>query len=113
MKLDKLASEIGAKTLAGGDREVKRVFAGDRVSDILAHAAPEMLVVTNLTGVQLVRVAGIMDVAGLCLLNGAEPEAPLVQSAAAQGTGVLVSPAGMFETCGRIHRLLGEEACSR
>jgi hypothetical protein len=38
MRVDELAAEIGAELVAGGDSqaaEVQRVYAGDRISDVL------------------------------------------------------------------------------
>jgi len=46
-------------------------------------------------------------VPAICLLSGALPPSELVEAAERQGTALLVSPVGMFETCGRLYPCLG------
>lgn len=109
MKLNELAEKIGAKVLNHGECasiEIDRVYAGDKMSDLLNEASDTTLLVTNLTNPQLVRIAEIMDVPGICLLNGITPEPELVNAAIKQGTTIIVSPYGMFETCKRLYQWL-------
>ena len=109
MKLSELASRIGAEILTQGlcgDAEIGRVYAGDRVSDLLNEASSETLLVTSLSGRQIVRIAELMDVPAICLVKGTRPDADMIAAAAQKGTAVLVSPDGMFETCGRLYDCL-------
>jgi len=109
MTLGEIADRIGATVAAAGastGREVTKAFAGDRISDLLSHAGGETLLVTNLNGPQLLRMAEIMDVPGLCLVGGVAPERDVVEAAEANGVVLLVSPHGMYETCGRIYLAL-------
>ena len=75
------------------------------MGDLIAGAASNTLLVTSLNNNQLIRVAELMDVPGICLVGGAEPSSELLSRAAASGTAILVSPHGLVET---IHLL---EAC--
>lgn len=109
MKLNELAEEIGAKVLnntKGSSVEIDRIYAGDRMSDLLNEASDTTLLVTNLINPQLVRMAEIMDVPGICLLNGITPESVLVKAATKHGTTIIVSPDSMFETCKRLSQCL-------
>jgi len=107
MKLGELAERIGATVEAGRHEpsgvEVERVYAGDVISDLLREASERMLLVTNLASPQLLRVAELMDVPGICFVNGRLPAPAVVAAAAEHGIVLLVSPAGMFETCGRLY----------
>ena len=90
--------------------EVAKIYAGDRVSDLLNEASDKTLLVSNLASVQMLRVAELMDVPGICFVNGVEPEADVVELAHENGTLLMVSPAGVFETCGLIYQhLVGRE----
>lgn len=112
MTLGELAAELGATVVtpeADLSRWVERVFAGDRMSDVLNHASSTTLVVTNLATPQLVRAAALMDACGVCLLNGVSPGDAVVETAAAGGIALIVSLFDMFETCGRLYQCL----CSR
>ncbi len=109
MRLSELAKAIGARVLTpegDGARAVERVYAGDRMSDLLNHAGATTLVVTNLATAQLIRAAALMDASAVCLLNGVVPGPELVGAAASSGTVLLVSPFDLFETCGRLYECL-------
>jgi hypothetical protein len=111
MRLDDLAGRIEARILtdtAAAARPIEHVYAGDRISDLLSHASDTTLLVSNLSGAQLLRLAELMDVPAICLVGGLQPDAEFVSAAESHGTVVMASPAGMFETCGRIYQCLLE-----
>ena len=112
MRLDAIAERIGA-TLVAGDggsiADICRVCATNRMSDLLDQIDDHTLLVTGLPHAALVRPVELMDVPGICLLNGAVPEAGLAAAAAAHGAVLMVSPGDMSVTCQRLHELLGGE----
>ena len=113
MKLEELAQKIGARILttgAGNGTEVTRIYAGDRVSDLLNEASDKTLLVTNLANLQMVRVAELMEVPGICFVDGVDPGPEIIDLATENGTLLMVSPVGVFETCGLIYQLLAPEA---
>jgi redox-sensing transcriptional repressor len=109
MKLQELALRIGARVVTsgpGGDKEISKIYAGDRVSDLLNEASAKTLLVTNLVNIQMVRVAELMEVPGICFVDGGDPGREIVELAETHGTLLMVSPVGVFETCGLIYQLL-------
>lgn len=107
MKLEVLVSEIAAKVVTSPPAaDITHVYAGDRISDLLNHAGSGTLLVTNIAGTQLLRLAELMDVPAICLLNDVIPDDELVRAAAQHGTALVVAPGGMFETCGRLYEAL-------
>lgn len=109
MKLETLATQIGAAVLTpgrGASVALDQVYAGDRVSDLLNEAKDSVLLVSNLSGGHLARVAELMEVPGICLVAGRSPDEAMLASAREHGTLLMVSPVGLFETCGRIHACL-------
>jgi len=115
MKLEELATNIGARVVTPGKpggTSVAKVYAGDRVSDLLNEASDKTLLVSNLASVQMLRVAELMDVPGICFVNGAEPDTEMVQLARDNDTLLMVSPQGVFETCGLIYQALDGERSS-
>jgi redox-sensing transcriptional repressor len=114
MKLEDLAAGIGANIVTPGKpggTTVAKVYAGDRVSDLLNEASDKTLLVSNLASVQMLRVAELMDVPGICFVNGVEPDGEMIQLARDNDTLLMVSPQGVFETCGLIYQALdGERA---
>jgi redox-sensing transcriptional repressor len=112
MKLEDLAQNIGARVVTPGrpgGTEIAKIYAGDRVSDLLNAASAQTLLVSNLASVQMLRVAELMDVPGICFVNDVEPGADVVELARQNGTLLLVSPSGVFETCGLIYQFLSGE----
>jgi redox-sensing transcriptional repressor len=115
MKLEDLATNIGARVVTQGrpgGTTVAKVYAGDRVSDLLNEASEKTLLVSNLASVQMLRVAELMDVPGICFVNGVEPDAEMIQLARDNDTLLMVSPQGVFETCGLIYAALDGERSS-
>lgn len=112
MKLKDLAQKIGARVLTPGvgeEAEVTRIYAGDRVSDLLNEASDKTLLITNLANLQMVRVAELMEVPGICFVDGVDPGSEIIGLAVANGTFLMVSPVGVFETCGLIYQYLAAE----
>jgi len=112
MKLDCLAERTGARIVVASRKvtvSLEQVYAGDRVSDLLNAAGDHVLLVTNLASEHLVRVAELMDIPAICLVGGQLPSEAMVRAAREHGTALLVSPVGLFETCGRIYVTLSDE----
>jgi len=105
MNVKELAHHIEARLLLGngsGDSEVKRIHAADTMSDLIGHAAADTLLVTSLNNNQLIRVAELMDVPGICLVGGADPDPELLSCAKAAGTAILLTTHSLEETCRRL-----------
>jgi hypothetical protein len=86
--------------------DVADAYAGDEISKILAASTARTLIVTNLAGPQVLRAAELMDAPAVCFAGGCVPDEEAVRSARKNGTALLVSPCGLFETCGRVRREL-------
>jgi hypothetical protein len=115
MRLAQLAQRIGAQVIVPGrpaSVDIEQVYAGDRISDLLNAAGDHTLLISNLAGAHLLRVAELMDIPGLCLVNQQLPDEAMQRTAAEHGTLLMVAAGGLFETCGRIHQILSEEARS-
>lgn len=109
MRLDLLAAALGARLLTGAaarEKCIRRVYAGDRMSDLLGAVTDETLLVTHVANWGLVNLIELMDVPAVCLVNGSEPDADVLSAARKAGAAILVSPHGMYETCGRLHRAM-------
>ena len=104
--LKALAGKIGAAILSHPDKagaiEIHRVFAGNRMSELLLFATDGTLLVSNLANKHLVRVATLLEAPGICLCEGVKPDEALIRAATESGKVLLVSPADMAETCRRL-----------
>lgn len=116
MKLREIANQINSQVILDGSldrQEVIRVYAGDRISDLLNQSSSSTLIVTNAISAQLLRVADLMDLPAICLLNGSRPEPELLQLAKQNGIWLISSPYSMYETCGRLYACLPQLGGSR
>ncbi len=112
LSLEQLAERVGARIVVPGARgstNVTKIYAGDRVSDLLHEASQKTLLVTKLANVQMVRVAELIDVPGICFVDDADPSQEIIELAQDNGTLLMVSPLGIFETCGLIFHHLSEQ----
>ncbi len=113
MKIAEIARAIEARLVVAcdrGDPEIVRVFGGTAMSDLMANAASDTLLFTSLNNTQLIRVADLMDVPGLCLVEGNEPAEDLVAHARASGTALLVSRASLQGACDAAQAALQRQA---
>ncbi len=112
MRASDLAPRAGLRVVTLGRNpnvSADQVYAGDRISDLLNAAGECILLVTNLASAQLMRMAELLDVPAICLVNEQTPDDNMLRTAQEHATAILVSSAGLFETCGRLHRCLNEE----
>ena len=112
MKLEQLAQEIGAHIEippSPNRNDINVVYAGDRMSDLLAAATDHTLLVTHIANRGLLSLIELMDIPAVCLVNGATPEETVLDAAREVSTGILVSPWDLYETCGRLYAALNTE----
>ncbi|MCX5757549.1 MAG: hypothetical protein NTU83_03395 [Candidatus Hydrogenedentes bacterium] len=112
MTIDALAKKVGARILVRGrarSTEIDGIYASDRMSDLLSRVSDSTLLITPLLTSSVVRMVELMDVPGICLLNDAEPGAPLLEAAREYRATLLVSPYNEDETCRRFREALGLE----
>ncbi len=93
----------------GEDKEIQKVFAGDRMSDLIHNADEYTLIITHLNQISLVQLFEIFDVPAICLISDTEPVQELVQSAEGKKTYLFVSPFEMYKTCGIVYKMLEQE----
>ena len=108
MTIEELANQTGMD-LFPAERElssVSLVHGGSTMSGLIAGATPDTLLVTALCNNQLVRVAELMDVPGLCFASPARPDAGLRELARQRGVAILVSAWDLEETTCRLQRCL-------
>jgi serine kinase of HPr protein (carbohydrate metabolism regulator) len=98
----KLAVATGESLL---DRSVTGGYAGDLLSDVLAHARRGDVWVTLQTHANTVAVAGAKELTGIILVQGRKPEAETLRKAEEEEIPILVSPHSTFEVVCRLGEL--------
>ncbi len=93
------------------DRLVLSVCGADLMSDVLAFTKAKTLLLTGLTSIQVVRTAGVVDLAGIVFVRGKRPSPEVVELAKAEDVPLLVTDYPLYETCGKLY-CLGLRGCS-
>lgn len=109
MQLKALVESLGLKVKScpdGLEREVAGGYVGDLLSDVIANSRQNDIWITRQVHQNIVAVASLKDIAGIILIQGAEPAADTVEKAEREGIPVMVSELGAFEIAGKVHRLL-------
>lgn len=106
MTINEIARILDAKIFCGEDlleKEVHRGFGCDLMSDVLAYAENEAVLITGLINPQVVRTAEMMDILCLIFVRGKEPTEIMVKLAEERSIVLMTTPKGMFTSCGILH----------
>ena len=90
---------------AGLGRPVGGGYAGDLLSDVMAHGRKDDLWLTIQVHPNIVAVAVLKELAAIVLANGREPAAETVERAEKEGVPILGSAAPVYELAGRLFGL--------
>lgn len=85
------------------DTEVEVGCAADMISDILAFAKPCSILLTGMVTPQVIKVAKILDLAGVIIVRGKEPLPETIERAKEERIPLLGTKLFLFNACGRLY----------
>jgi predicted transcriptional regulator len=97
---------LEAEVFVGHDqlgKEIKTAFGADLMSDVLAFAKADSLLLTGLTNPQIVRTADVLDIAAIVIVRGKDPLPETIQLAEELRIPILGTKYILFETAGRLY----------
>jgi len=106
MTLRDIKDLLQCEVLTEGDNlqvDVTQVVASDGMSEILAFAKSNELMITGLTNIQSIRTADIAGVSAVIYCRGKLPEQKVIEFAGQKRIPVLATKMGMFDICGALH----------
>lgn len=106
MKLREVKEILEADVIVGTeklDMEVKTAFGADLMSDVMAFAQANSLLLTGLTNAQVVKTAATRHIAAIILVRGKEPSPEAVDLAKELQIPILSTQYILFETAGRLY----------
>ena len=106
MRLEEVARLVGAKVYTGEellDVDIDSAFASDMMSDVLAYAEDQALLLTGLNNPQAVRTALMLDMSCILFVRGKEPAEEVVSLAKLSHIAVLATALTMYEASGRLY----------
>ncbi len=108
MTVSDIVKSFGLKIKTGKNRlneEVTGGYAGDLLSDVIAHSRKGSIWVTIQTHPNIVAVASMKELAGIILAGGREPDADTLKKAEEEEIPILVSPLFTYEVVGKLYQM--------
>jgi len=87
------------------DSDIRFGHSSDLLSDVLANAPSEGILVTIQGHLNTIAVAVHAEVHAVILSSGREPEAQVIERATQEGIVLFVSDASTFDTVGQLYEL--------
>lgn len=106
MKIATIKELLNAEVVCGNehlDREMNSAFGSDMMSDVLAYANNQAVLITGLVNPQVIRTAEMLDMICIVFVRGKTPTAEVVNLAKESGMILLRSEKKMYEACGRLY----------
>ncbi|MDD4089049.1 MAG: DRTGG domain-containing protein [Tissierellia bacterium] len=103
MIIEEIADIVKADVLTNyheGNTELKYGFASDLMSDVLAYACSEALLITGLNNPQVIRTAEMLDINAVLFVRGKRPCDEVIELAKENSITILATEYTMFNTCG-------------
>jgi len=107
MTLREIRDLLNAEVLYGEqllDREVNTGFACDLISDMLAFASSDTLLITTLTNPHVVHTAEVMDAVGVIFAGGKKPDPSVIEQVNGSGIPLLSTEFMIFKCCGLLYQ---------
>ncbi len=106
MNLAELIERFDLKVFSQGlelTRTIGGGYAGDLLSDVIAHGQKDQLWITIQVHPNIIAVAALKELAAIVLVNGREPAAETVARAEKEHVPILGTPLRAFEFAGRLY----------
>jgi predicted transcriptional regulator len=106
MTVEQIRNTLRAQVLCGEDALATEVFAAcgsDMMSDVLAFAKEQAVLLTGLINPQVVRTAEMMDMKCVVFVRGKRPGEDVLALARERGIIVLCTKFEMFSACGLLY----------
>ena len=109
MDLKEIVTILNLTVFCGYDRldtVVRGGYAGDLLSDVMANSTEGDLWITRQVHQNIVAVASLKDLAGIILVQGAEPAEDTLEKALKENIPIMGTKLYGFEIAGRIYTMI-------
>lgn len=106
MTIRKIKELLSADILFGEselDTDASCVFSSDMMSDVLAYAEDQAVLITGLCNPQVVRTAEMLDIVCIIFIQGKHPDEHTLDMAREKHIVILGTAHQMFTTCGILY----------
>ncbi len=108
MIVNELAEYIDAKVILGdGEHKVKNAFASDLMSDVLTMDEEDLVLITGLCTLQVIRTAEMSDIETVIFSRGKTITNDIIELAKEHDITLISSKYSTFKLCGLLYNKLG------
>ncbi|NLK46994.1 MAG: hypothetical protein GX297_10150 [Treponema sp.] len=107
MTINQVAETLEAEIVCNSNLaeiEVSCACGSDLMSDVMAFVKDQVLLLTGLINVQVIRTANLMDIEAICFVRGKKPTAEMIEMAEQLGVILLSTKHSMFLACGKLYK---------
>lgn len=97
------ALEAEAVTSSRDDIEITSACGADLMSDVMAFVKDQVLLLTGLINVQVIRTAILMDIQAICFVRGKTPNQEMIDMAKENNIVLLKTKLPLFLACGKLY----------
>lgn len=107
MSLTEIAQKLNltARNEPNSGTDVVAGYASDLLSDVLANAKQGTLWVTNQKHQNVIGVAVMLDLAGVVIGGGVEPDENTVDKAREENVALYTTPENLFDLVGKLYEM--------
>lgn len=106
MRLLDIAKVINAQVLTGQenlDFEVTSACGSDLMSDVMAYVTENVVLLTGLINLQVIRTAEMMDIKAVIFVRGKQPLDGMIELAKDKKIVLMSTSLTMFPACGKLY----------
>ncbi len=106
MTISKITESLEAQVICNENlvhTEIVSACGSDLMSDVMAFVKDQVLLLTGLINVQVIRTANLMDIQAICFVRGKQPTAEMIEMAEEMGIVLLSTKLPMFIACGKLY----------
>ena len=106
MKLSEIVTILDAEVHTGRedmDMDIYSACGSDLMSDVMAYVKENVLLLTGLVNLQVIRTAEMMDIRVVAFVRGKKPTQNMIELAAEKGITVLTIKHPLFIACGKLY----------
>lgn len=106
MTITEVKEALGAEFVEGTERPeilINSACGADLMSDVMAFVKEQVLLLTGLINVQVIRTAMLMDIQAICFVRGKKPNEDMIAMAKENGIVLLCSKLPLFLASGKLY----------
>lgn len=85
-------------------KEIKRAFAADLMSDVLRLNTEDMLLITGMANLQVIRTAEMSDIGFILFVRDKKVTSDMAELARENNIALLQCKQSMFKVCGELYK---------